>query len=420
MQKALLPKLIGSVAGLAMMTGVALAQEGVEVLHWWTSGGEAAALNVLKQNLEKQGVAWQDMPVAGGGGEQAMTVLRSRATSGNPPTAAQMLGYDIQDWGALGVAGNLDELAAKEGWDKVIPAALQNFSKYDGHWIAAPVNIHSTNWMWASKEAFDKAGITELPTDWDSLIAALDKLKAAGITPIAHGGQPWQDATVFEAVVVSTGGPEFYKKALNDFDPEALGSDTMKQVFDRMTQLRGYFDENFSGRDWNLSSSMVMEGQAGVQFMGDWAKGEFINAGKVPGQDFLCARFPGTQGTVLFNADQFVMFGVGDEKTENQTKLASAILSPEFQIAFNKVKGSVPARTDISDAEFDDCAKKGMKDLAEASEKGTLYGSLAHGHGAPAAVKNAVYDVVTRHLNGDIATSEEAVTALVDAVAAAQ
>ena len=420
MQKALLPKLIGSVAGLAMMTGVALAQEGVEVLHWWTSGGEAAALNVLKQNLEKQGVAWQDMPVAGGGGEQAMTVLRSRATSGNPPTAAQMLGYDIQDWGALGVAGNLDELAAKEGWDKVIPAALQNFSKYDGHWIAAPVNIHSTNWMWASKEAFDKAGITELPTDWDSLIAALDKLKAAGITPIAHGGQPWQDATVFEAVVVSTGGPEFYKKALNDFDPEALGSDTMKQVFDRMTQLRGYFDENFSGRDWNLSSSMVMEGQAGIQFMGDWAKGEFINAGKVPGQDFLCARFPGTQGTVLFNADQFVMFGVGDEKTENQTKLASAILSPEFQIAFNKVKGSVPARTDISDAEFDDCAKKGMKDLAEASEKGTLYGSLAHGHGAPAAVKNAVYDVVTRHLNGDIATSEEAVTALVDAVAAAQ
>jgi glucose/mannose transport system substrate-binding protein len=420
MQKTLLPRLIGSVAGLAMMTGVALAQEGVEVLHWWTSGGEAAALNVLKQNLEKQGVAWQDMPVAGGGGTEAMTVLRSRATAGNPPTAAQMLGYDIQDWGALGVAGNLDELAAKEGWDKVIPAALQKFSKYEGHWIAAPVNIHSTNWMWASKAALDTAGITELPTDWDGLIAALDKLKAAGITPIAHGGQPWQDATIFEAVVVSTGGPEFYKKALNDFDEEALKSDTMKQVFDRMTQLRGYFDENFSGREWNLASSMVIEGKAGFQFMGDWAKGEFINAGKTPGTDFLCARFPGTQGTVLFNADQFVMFGVGEEKAANQTKLASAILSPEFQIAFNKVKGSVPARTDISDAEFDDCAKQGMKDLAEASEKGTLYGSLAHGHGAPAAVKNAVYDVVTRHLNGDIATSEEAVTALVDAVAAAK
>ena len=420
MQKALLPTLIGGVAGLAMMAGAACAQEDVEVLHWWTSGGEAAALNVLKQNLEKEGVAWQDMPVAGGGGEQAMTVLRSRATSGNPPTAAQMLGYDIQDWGELGVVGNLDDVAAKENWDKVIPAALQKFSKYDGHWIAAPVNIHSTNWVWANKAVLDKAGVSEIPTDWDGLVAALDKIKATGVTPVAHGGQPWQDATVFEAVVVSTGGPEFYQKALNDFDKEALTSDTMKTVFDRMTQLKGYFDENFSNRDWNLSSAMVMEGKAGMQFMGDWAKGEFINAGKVPGQDFLCARFPGTQGTVLFNSDQFVMFQVGDDKRDAQVKLAMAIEDPAFQIAFNKVKGSVPARTDVADTEFDDCAKKGMKDLKEASDNGTLFGSLAHGHGAPAAVKNAVYDVVTRHLNGDIATSDEAVQALADAVAAAQ
>jgi glucose/mannose transport system substrate-binding protein len=420
MQKALLPKLIGSVAGLAMMANVAVAQESVEVLHWWTSGGEAAALNVLKDMLEEQGVTWQDMPVAGGGGEQAMTVLRSRATSGNPPTAAQMLGFDILDWAQLGVVGNLNDLAASEGWDAVIPAALQNFSKYEGNWIAAPVNIHSTNWMWANKAVLDAAGVTELPTDWDGLIAMLDAIQASGVTPIAHGGQAWQDATVFEAVVVSTGGPEFYKQALNDFDPEALGSDTMKTVFDRMTQLRGYFDENFSGRDWNLSSAMVMNGEAGVQFMGDWAKGEFINAGKVPGTDFLCARFPGTQGTVLFNADQFVMFQVGEESRHAQEMLASAILSPDFQIAFNQVKGSVPARTDIANTEFDACAQKGMADLAEASEGGTLFGSLAHGHGAPAAVKNAVYDVVTRHLNGDIASSEEAVTALVDAVAAAQ
>jgi glucose/mannose transport system substrate-binding protein len=360
------------------------------------------------------------MPVAGGGGTEAMTVLRSRATSGNPPTAAQMLGYDILDWAQLGVVGNLDELAQEEGWDDVIPAALQNFSKYEDHWIAAPVNVHSTNWMWANKAVLDKAGVTELPTDWEGLIAALDKIKASGVTPIAHGGQPWQDATVFEGVVVSTGGPEFYKQTLNDFDPAALGSDTMKQVFDRMTQLRGYFDENFSGRDWNLATAMVMNGEAGIQFMGDWAKGEFINAGKVPGQDFLCARFPGTQGTVLFNADQFVMFAVGDEAREAQTMLASAILDPSFQVAFNKVKGSVPARTDIENTEFDDCAKKGMADLQEAAEAGTLFGSLAHGHGAPAAVKNAVYDVVTRHLNGDIASSDEAVQALVDAVAAAQ
>ena len=82
--------------------------------------------------------------------------------------------------------------------------------------------------------------------------------------------------------------------------------------------------------------------------------------------------------------------------------MASAIEDPKFQSAFNVVKGSVPARTDVPNTDFDDCGKKGMADLAEANEKGTLFGSMAHGHAAPASVKNAMYDVITRHFNGEI------------------
>lgn len=416
-----LSKLACGAAGIALMAGSALAQDDkgtVEVLHWWTSGGEAAALNVLKENVEAKGVTWQDMPVAGGGGEQAMTVLRARVTSGNPPTAVQMLGYDILDWAGQGVTANLNDLADKENWDAVVPAALQEFSRYEGEWIAAPVNVHSTNWVWANKQIFDELGLSQ-PAIWDELIAALDKIEEAGHIPVAHGGQAWQDGTVFEAVVLSTGGPEFYQKALLDLDPEALGSDTMKQVFDRMAQLRTYVDENFSGRDWNLATAMVADGRAGVQFMGDWAKGEFANADKQAGEDFLCFRFPGTQDAVTFNSDQFVMFAVGEDRREAQTALASTIMDPEVQARFNQIKGSVPARTDVSSEGFDMCGRKGMEDLAAASENGTLFGSLAHGHGAPTAVKNAVFDVVTTHFNGQY-DSETAVRELVDAVAFAQ
>jgi glucose/mannose transport system substrate-binding protein len=407
-------------AGTTMLmasAGWAVAED-VEVLHWWTSGGEAAALNVLKGNLEAEGIGWQDMPVAGGGGEQAMTVLRARVTGGNPPTAVQMLGFDIQDWAALGVVADLNELAAEENWDAVVPAALQEFSKFDGVWVAAPVNVHSTNWVWANKAIFDELGLAQ-PTSWDELVAALDAIEAAGYTAVAHGGQAWQDATIFDAVVVSTGGPEFYKASMIDLDPEALGSDTMKEAFDRMAVIRSYVDDNFSGRDWNLATAMVINKEAGVQFMGDWAKGEFLNAGKVPGEDFLCFRFPGTQGTVTFNADQFVMFEVGEEGRDAQKKLASAILDPGFQIAFNKVKGSVPARTDVAGDELDACGQQGMMELAEAAAAGHLYGSMAHGHGAPAAVKNAVYDVVTAHFNGEY-DSATAVEELVAAVEGAQ
>ncbi|WP_245295074.1 ABC transporter substrate-binding protein [Pararhizobium antarcticum] len=396
---------------------VVLAADNVEVLHWWTSGGEAAALDVLKKDLEGKDISWTDMPVAGGGGTEAMTVLRARVTSGNAPTAVQMLGFDILDWAKEGALGNLDEIAAKEGWDKVIPTALQQFSKYDGHWIAAPVNVHSTNWMWINKAALDKAGGKE-PQNWDELVALLDNFKAQGITPVAHGGQPWQDATVFDAVVLSL-GTDFYKQAFIDLDPAALGGDKMKTAFDRMTTLRSYVDDNFSGRDWNLASAMVIEGTAGVQFMGDWAKGEFVKANKVPGTDFVCMRYPETQGSVTFNSDQFAMFKVADDKVPAQMQMAAAIESPAFQSAFNVVKGSAPARTDVSDEAFDACGKKAIADLADADKSGRLFGSMAHGHANPAAVKNAIYDVVTRQFNGEL-TAEDAVKELPAAVAAAQ
>ncbi|MDP3960615.1 MAG: ABC transporter substrate-binding protein [Pseudorhodobacter sp.] len=407
-----------TVAALAFSTSLAGATD-VEVLHWWTSGGEAAALNVLKDDLAAKGIGWVDMPVAGGGGEAAMTVLRARVTAGDPPTAVQMLGFDIQDWAAEGALGNLDAVAAAEGWDAVVPAALARFSKFDGHWIAAPVNVHSTNWVWISKAALDAAG-GKAPESWDDLVAMLDAMKANGITPLAHGGQPWQDATIFDAVVLGLGN-DFYKAAFVDLDPAALGGDTMAQAFDRLMKLRTYVDDNFSGRDWNLASAMVINGEAGMQMMGDWAKGEFLKAGKVPGSDFVCIRFPGTQGSVTFNSDQFAMFNVAsDDAKAAQAAMASAIESPVFQSAFNVVKGSVPARTDVPDTAFDDCGKKGIADLADANTNGTLFGSMAHGHAAPASVKNALYDVVTAAFNGEYATGADAAKALAEAVAAAQ
>ncbi len=403
---------------LALTTSVAIAED-VEVLHWWTSGGEAAALGVLKEDLAGKSIGWADMPVAGGGGEAAMTAVRARVTAGNPPTAVQMLGFDIQDWAAEGALANLDAVAAAEGWDAVVPAALQAFSKFDGHWVAAPVNVHSTNWVWANKAVMDELGIAE-PTSWDEFVAALQKVKDSGRTALAHGGQAWQEATMFDGVALSVGGPEFYKAAFIDLDPAALGGAQMVETFNRMATLRGFVDDNFSGRDWNLASAMVINGEAGFQIMGDWAKGEFVNAGKVPGVDFACFRVPGTAGIVTFNSDQFAMFAVASETAmAAQGEMAKAIMSPAFQSAFNVVKGSVPARTDVPNDAFDDCGKKGMAELAAAAESGTLLGSMAHGHANRAAVKNAIYDIVTAHFNGEY-DAEAAAAELVTAVAAAQ
>ncbi|MGV1761879.1 sugar ABC transporter substrate-binding protein, partial [Rhizobium sp. A41-96] len=183
-----------------------------------------------------------------------------------------------------------------------------------------------------------------------------------------------------------------------------------------LAKITKYVDPNFSGRDWNLATAMVIKGDALVQVMGDWAKGEFVAAKKTPNTDYLCYRFPGTEGSVIYNSDMFGMFNVPADRKAAQVALATATLSKSFQSAFNVVKGSVPSRTDVPDTAFDACGKKGIADLKHANEGGTLFGSLAQGYGAPPAIANAYKDVVSKFVHGQIKTSDEAVTQLVQAI----
>jgi glucose/mannose transport system substrate-binding protein len=399
--------------------GSAADNKEIQMLHWWTSGGEAAALSTIKDALAKQGYSWKDVPVAGGGGGAAMTTLKAMVAAGNPPTASQILGYYALDYADAGKLADISALAAKGNWAKVIPTALQKFTTTDGKWGAVPVNIHSVNWIWINKTVMEKIGGTE-PKSFDELTALLDKAKQAGVIPLALGGQPWQEATMFDSVVTSTGGVEFYKKAFIDLDESALKSDTMKKSFDNLAKLREYVDPNYAGRDWNLATSMVIKGDALLQVMGDWAKGEFKVANKEAGKDYLCYRFPGTDGSVLYNTDMFAFFQVSADRKAAQTALAETTMNPDVQIAFNVIKGSAPARMDVSDEKFDMCGKKAIADIKAANAKGTFLGSMAQNYAQPPAIATAYYDVVTKFLHGEIKTSDEAVKQLVAGINSAK
>jgi len=384
-----------------------------EVLHWWTSGGEAKSVAVLQEEFASKGGTWTDMPVAGGGGDAAMTALRARVLSGNAPTAVQLKGPAIQEWYEEGVLADISSVAQANGWADVLPASIAGHMKCEGTWCAAPVNVHRIDWIWANAAILEANGIA-MPRTWAEFNAAAEKLQAAGITPLAHGGQAWQDATVFEAVALGVGGAEFFQKAFVELDEATLTSDTMKAVFDQMRTMRGFVDSNFSGRDWNLATAMVMNGEAAFQIMGDWAKGEFLAAGKQPGKDFLCASTPG-EG-FLYNVDSFAMFDVaGDDKTAGQLLLAELIVGKNFQKVFNLNKGSIPARTDVALDEFDSCAHTSAKDMADSNAGGSLLPSYAHGMALRGAQSGAITDVVTSHFNSDM-SSDDAVQMLLQAV----
>jgi glucose/mannose transport system substrate-binding protein len=404
-----------AVSAAALMSAtVVVAEPQAEVLHWWTSGGEAKSVAVLQQEFADNGGTWTDMPVAGGGGDAAMTALRARVLSGNAPTAVQLKGPAIQEWYEEGVLADISSVAEAEGWADVLPTSIANHMKCEGSWCAAPVNVHRVDWIWANASVLEANGIA-MPTTWDEFNAAADKLQAAGVIPLAHGGQAWQDATVFEAVALGVLGADGFRKAFVDLDEATLTSDGMVAVFDQMRKMRGYVDPNFPGRDWNLATAMVMNGEAAFQIMGDWAKGEFLAAGKAPGQDFLCASVPGDG--FLYNVDSFAMFDVkGDDKKAGQSLLAELIVGQNFQKVFNLNKGSIPARVDVALDEFDSCAHLSASDMSASSENGSLLPSYAHGMALRGAQSGAITDVVTAHFNSDM-SSEEAVKQLAAAVA---
>lgn len=384
----------------------------LEVLHFWTSGGEAKALAQLKQRMLAKGVAWRDLAVAGGAGDNAKTALKARVLSGNPPAAAQMNMPAIAEWGREGVLGNLDALAAAGRWDAVLPAVIARGMKYDGHYVAVPANVHRVSTMFVNPAVFAKAGAA-VPHSWEEFFVAADKIRAAGMVPLAHGGQPWQDAVLFQALALGVGGPLFYQKALVEMDQATLQGPVMLAVLTQFARLRRYIDKDAAGRDWNVATGMVMSGKAGMQIMGDWAKGEFANAGKVPGQDYLCLPAPGTQGAFMFQADAFALFSTRSPALARaQSLFATAVMGADFQQSFSLAKGSVPARTGIAAAPFDSCAQRAMADLRAANAGGTLVPSL--GMVASATQEGAIGDVLTEFVNSSM-TPQAARTALAKA-----
>ncbi|MEO6322182.1 MAG: ABC transporter substrate-binding protein, partial [Polaromonas sp.] len=203
------------IAGTSAMAGE------VEVLHYWTSGGEAKSVVELKKIMQAKGHVWKDFAVAGGGGDNAATLLKSRVVSGNPPAAGQIKGPAIQQWASEGVLANLDATAKAEKWDSLLPGVVADVMKYKGHYVAVPVNVHRVNFMWANPEVLKKAGVAGMPKTYDEFFAAADKIKKAGLIAVAHGGQNWQDFTTFEDVVLGVGGARFYNDAFVKLDPKA-------------------------------------------------------------------------------------------------------------------------------------------------------------------------------------------------------
>ena len=391
------------------VAGTASATE-LELMHFWTSGGEAAAMAVIKKGAQGVGIEWKDAAVAGGSGMNAFQVLQARVAAGNPPAAMQMHGEQIRQYADAGLLLDLSDVAAAEGWDKVIDPDLLSYYRQDGKVVGIPFNMHRPNWVWVNKALLDKYG-GKPPATWDEFFAMGDKMKADGIIPLASGGQPWQDLLLWELVLLGDEGKDFYTAALLEQKPEAINSPQMVKAFETFRKVLSYTDPNRANRDWNLATAMVIKGDAAMQIMGDWANGEFMTAKKVPGTDYVCADSPGTAGIYEWNADFWGFFkGLDADGVAAQKALAKVTMDKQTQQDFNVLKGSIPARTDIGPEAFGPCGQKGIKDRAAALATHNVIGSFAQNSGGqPPEVRGVYEDVVNQFANDPNMTPQQAI-----------
>jgi glucose/mannose transport system substrate-binding protein len=394
--------------GLAMP---ALAQK-AEVIHWWTSGGESAAVKQFAEAYTKAGGQWVDNAIAGG--DNARAAALNRIAGGNPPTAAQFnTSKQYHELIDAGLLADMDAVAAKEGWDQWMPTPIKNVIKVKGKYYAVPVNIHSASWFWYSKSVLAKAGVTSEPKNEVEFWAALDKIKASGQTGFAQSGTLSYERATFNAVMLHMGSRDMYLKFYGDKDAVTVRSAAFKTFLEKFKKLRDYTDQGMAGRSWNDTTALLVTDRAGFQVVGDWAKGEFQAAGKTAGKEFGCFPGWGDKAPYMVSGDVFVFPKTSNaEASKAQQMLATVVTSPAAQVAFNNRKGSIPIRPDVDAKGLDICAQAGvvaLKDPArQTPDPWMLMSPDMYG---------AVSDVISKYWNTDM-KAEEAQARLISALAA--
>jgi glucose/mannose transport system substrate-binding protein len=394
-----------------LATGPAMAEPKTLMLHQWATGSDAASIAKLGEMFTAKGGKWEQTAVAGHTAN-TLAKLRADVLAGNAPAAVQLKGPEIAEWNETGKTANLDELAAAEGWEKVVAPELFPVMKPKGSWVAAPMNIHRINWIWGNKAAMAAAGVAELPKTWADFNAACEKAIAAKKICLAHLSADWTDATTFEVVVYGQ-DKDLFKKAFVEGDPAALRSAGMVKAFDQMRlMVTKYMDPAIAGRDYDTASNMMANGDALFFIMGDWEIGALTAAGKKQGTDYVCGQAPtdwGKPGFIL-NSDSVVFFQQKDpDYIEGQKLLASTILSPEFQTVFNQSKGSIPARLDVDLSKgFNPCQQISQADLAASIKEGTLVRSMAHNMTVLQKYRGAMMESITEFVNSTQSSADAA------------
>lgn len=379
----------------------------IQVLHWWTMDYETELTDVYRNFMEAKGITWLDYTVEDGAGHNIAEILNPQLNSGHIPQAVRSyMGPALQSWDKSQLL-NLNSTAEIENWSHQLPKLIDDGLKIDGDYYAAPANLQRVNWMWLNPKIF-AAAKAKIPTSWEEVLGAAEKIRAAGYTPISMGSNSWQEGTLFELLVLSLGGESFYRQALIELDPNAFAAPIMAEVFDLMAKLRSFTDEEQKNTTWMQATHQLINNKAAMYFMGDWVNGAMkFNHVPYGKEGYLCIPVPNTEDILLLNTDVFVFPKTRAEDELSQKTMISMLMNEKIQLAFNQKKGSAPARIDLSLEGFDPCSKRSY----HLAQQDRMLPSFNFGQTQPEFIKNKVISVVSGYYRRSL-SKEEAILSL--------
>lgn len=379
-----------------------------ELAHYWISPSEDKALDVYRRAWTKSGDRWID--TRSKNSTESFKMVIDRMANGYPPTAMH--------WNAqggrktlleAGVLRYIDDVAAEQRWNAILPEFVWDAITFRGHVFLAPTNIHALNWMWTSRKIFDALGLTP-PSSWDEVLSTAQKIASAGYQPIAMGSGDWEIGVLFDSILAGFYGRNGYLRVMKDVDPQAILDERVLTALRVLRSLKPFISRERADPSWAAAARAVGAGVAGMQFTGDWAKGELLASGHALDRDFQCTPAPGTDQSFVLVLDAIAFpLTSRDEDREAQGKFARQVLDIGNQTEFNAIKGAVPVRTDIPPDRLDHCAR-----IEAAQIKEPNHVLPARPMFMPTHLSVGWNTVLAHYFNSGSMTAEEAQKALYD------
>src|SRR5690625_2529568 len=365
----------------------------VEVFTWWAAGSELTGLEALEEVFAEQhpDTTFINGAVAGGAGSAAKDLLQTRLQSGNPPDTFQAhAGMELKDYIDAGQLEDVSDLYEEFGLTDAFPDDLIDLLTVEGAIYSIPSNIHRSNVVWANPDVLDKAGVDPdaRPETIDDWIADLQKVEDSGAVALSVAA-PWTQVHLFETVLMADLGADGYNGLWSG--ETDWSSPDVTTALEHFETLMDFTNTDRDGLDWPDSTQVVIDVERG--------------------SGFIAFPVPGTEGQFGFLADSFTL-PVGAPHPDGAKAWLDTIGSLDGQVAFNKAKGSIPARTDADPEEFSEYQQSAIESYASDD----IVASLAHGAAASVTVLNGVENAISKFTSGgsDVSTLQEELVAAVE------